>query len=148
MRVPYYYSSNHYPKGLSWNNYAELNGKTIGVLRGYTYPQNFHKAWSAKKLNAEYGSDIKTNLMKLTSGRIDLAWDSERTVQYYLNKLDLTQLVKKSAGDHQVPQAEQHIGLSKKGKAMKYDRFISKRLAQMKKSGELAKIIEKNYSLL
>lgn len=146
LLIPYYYSTKKYPNGLEWHQYKDLKNKTMALIRGYEYRDDFMQAWKKGDIEAQYGPDIETNLLKLAKGRVDLAWDSERVVKYYLRKLNLANEIKQSTGNHYVHNAEQHFALSKKGKATKYQDFISKALIKMRDSGELADIINQDYS--
>jgi len=146
LRIPYYYSTKAYPQGFIWDSYNDLKNKTVGILRGYTYFADFHEAWDNKQLNAEYGDDIEINLKKLLNGRLDLVWDCERIVNYHLQKIGITNTIKESTGKHHIHEVGQHIGLSKTGKAIKYSDFIIKRLNEMQTSGELARIVNQDYS--
>lgn len=148
LRIPYYYSKKHYPNGFTWDSYAELENITLGLQRGYNYYQEFHDAWNSGQLNARYASNIRANLQMLSKGRIDLAWDSERVVTFYLRRLGLEGEITQATGQHRVYEAAQHIGLSKSGKALKYKQYIITRLISMQKSGELAQIINADYSQL
>ncbi len=146
LRIPYYYSTKKHPKGFNWDSYDDLENKIIGLQRGYNYYQNFHKAWQENKFSALYGADIQTNLLMLSKGRIDLAWDSQRVVSYYLKRLKLTSEIKQASGKHTIYESPQHIGLSKTGKAAKYESLIIEKLKIMKVSGELDRIINLDYS--
>lgn len=146
LLIPYYYSIRKYPNGLEWHQYKDLKNKMMALIRGYEYREDFMQAWKKGDIEAQYGPDIETNLLKLSRGRVDLAWDSERVVKYYLRKLELTDEIKQSTGKHYVHNAAQHIALSKKGNAIKYQDFISKALIRMKDSGELDSIINQDYS--
>lgn len=146
LRIPYYYSKKHYPKGFSWDDYSDLGNKIIGLQRGNNYYQDFHQAWQTYQFSAQYALNIEANLLKLVRGRIDLAWDSDRVVQFYLKKLNLENEIIQATGLHTVHEAKQYIGLSKKGKAIKYKNFIVDRLNKMKESGKLDEIINADYS--
>jgi len=57
-----------------YNGIESLAGKTIGVIRGYAYGQEFSKATNFKKEDA---NDLFTNIQKLLSDRIDLTVEDE-----------------------------------------------------------------------
>lgn len=52
---------------------ASLKGKSIGIVRGYGYGDEFMQA----DLNRQEASDLQTNLKKLLDGRIDLTLEDE-----------------------------------------------------------------------
>ncbi|WP_192873387.1 transporter substrate-binding domain-containing protein [Aeromonas salmonicida] len=55
------------------NGLASLKGKSIGIVRGYGYGDDFMQA----ELNRQEAGDLPTNLKKLLDGRIDLTLEDE-----------------------------------------------------------------------
>ncbi len=48
-----------------------LVGKTVGLVSGYTYPEDLIKMLEAAKASIDYAVDDETNIRKLAFGRVD-----------------------------------------------------------------------------
>jgi polar amino acid transport system substrate-binding protein len=57
-----------------YEGFSSLDGKTVGIIRGYSYGQEFSSATSFKKDEA---NDFFTNVQKLLRDRIDLTVEDE-----------------------------------------------------------------------
>lgn len=66
--------------------YASLNdlkGKTVGIVRGYTYTPEFDSASGIKK---DQSDNLQAALRKLLAGRVDFVLDDQRVIAYELKK--------------------------------------------------------------
>ncbi len=57
-----------YPKGKALSSLSDLEGKTVGVTRGYPYVKELTEN---KKIHLDFANDDVTNMKKLSMGRID-----------------------------------------------------------------------------
>ncbi len=58
---------------LVWSRYEDLAGKTIGVVRGYLNTEELDARIAQGSLRANEAPDDAKNLLKLASGRVDVA---------------------------------------------------------------------------
>ena len=65
----------------TFEGYAALKGKTIGVVRGYAAPPGFEDA----KLKVSEARDDEENLRKLLRGRVDMALTARIVAQHIIN---------------------------------------------------------------
>lgn len=56
---------------LPWSALSDLQGKSIGAVRGYTYGDDFKKLEESKRINVQRTSSDAQNLKMLLAGRID-----------------------------------------------------------------------------
>ncbi|WP_415401739.1 substrate-binding periplasmic protein [Tateyamaria sp. SN3-11] len=68
-------------EGGTFEGYDKLQGKTIGVVRGYAAPPGFEEA----KLKVSEARDDEENLRKLLRGRIDMALTDRIVAQHIIN---------------------------------------------------------------
>lgn len=64
---------------------SSLKGKTVGIIRGYTYPKDF---MSDKSFTREPAKDLEANYKKVVAGRIDLTLEDELVAKAMLFKED------------------------------------------------------------
>jgi polar amino acid transport system substrate-binding protein len=58
-------------KPLAFDQIGDLHGKRIGVIRGWSYSEDFDQAVREGRILAQEGSSDEANLRKLASGRLD-----------------------------------------------------------------------------
>ncbi len=58
-------------KPFAFNGLSDLNGKTVGVLRGWSYGDDFDKAVAEKKITRDDVTSDDVNLQKLLAGHVD-----------------------------------------------------------------------------
>ena len=58
---------------VTWDSYDSLKGKKIGVVRDYVNTDELDSRIASKALTADVASDDAKNILKLASGRIDVA---------------------------------------------------------------------------
>ena len=68
---------------------TSLTGKTIGIIRGYSYSEDFSKATNFKR---EEVNTVVQNIGKMLLGRIDLTVDDEITTKMVMTKENPGQL--------------------------------------------------------
>ena len=59
-------------KPVKWANYDDLQGRRIGVVRGFVNTEELDARIAKKKLIAEEVPDDRSNILKLAAGRVDL----------------------------------------------------------------------------
>ena len=58
---------------VKWDSYDDLQGKRLGVVRGYVNTEELDARIAQKTLRAEEVVDDRSNILKLAAGRLDLA---------------------------------------------------------------------------
>ena len=69
-----------------WNSYSDIQGKTIGLVRGYSYSPQFTAALEDYRIQVEYATNPETNIHKLYAKRVDLILEDEFIVQSVVKK--------------------------------------------------------------
>lgn len=72
-----------YKHVFEYENLNSLNGKRIGIMHGYGYPNYFLKY---KKIKLDETNSLKHNLKKLAISRIDLVLEDELVAKYTINE--------------------------------------------------------------
>ena len=62
-----------------WDSYEDLRPLTIGLVKGYTYSEDFMAAAERFGLKVEYSRSPEVNFSRLYAGRVDLVLDEEIT---------------------------------------------------------------------
>lgn len=79
---------------LTFDNLADLKGKHIGVIRGWSYGEDFDKARESGVFSADETASDEANFHKLVIGRLDAAIAIELSGQKLMNKPGLIGKVK------------------------------------------------------
>lgn len=69
------------------HKYSSLNdvkGKTVGIVRGYTFTPEFDQSPAIKK---DQSDNLPAALRKLLAGRVDFVLDDQRVIAYELKKM-------------------------------------------------------------
>lgn len=114
-----------------WNDWKDLEGTTVGIVRGFNYG-DFTKSASNYKIKQEVVSADAQNLQKLLAGRIDFTIMNRSTARYYL-ETNPGHKGKLQAASRIISEAQFHIAISKKGAATGYLQQIDNVLTEMKK---------------
>ncbi|WP_043307132.1 ABC transporter substrate-binding protein [Pseudomonas sp. ML96] len=77
---------------LHFERTQDLYGKRIGVIRGWSYTEEFDQAVRSGQIKAEEGSSDDANLRKLASGRLDAVIAIELAGQRLLGQPGMEQL--------------------------------------------------------
>lgn len=74
IEVPalFYSRTESYPEGIQWQEFADLKGKKIGVVRGYSYGSAFDNAVHSGELNIIEATSSELLMRMLVFGRVDL----------------------------------------------------------------------------
>lgn len=71
-------------KPVTWSSLNDLKKYTVGVVSGYVNTTDFDKMVADKSIKASEASDDVKNLLKLSSGRTDLAVVDQNVMSYLL----------------------------------------------------------------
>lgn len=143
--IPYYvskisvFASWDYPQQLT--RLKDLQGKQIGVIRGYTYTPEFDNLTEVHKISVD---DDKTLVRVFGKERIDLAIAEEMPFWYFTKQMEYHDKFKKLFIVSETPIS---IGYSKKALGSHCARLADQTsaiLKQMKEAGIIQKIID-NY---
>ncbi len=119
-----------------------LAGKSVAVVRGYGYGDEFLNATSFMRAEAK---DLVTNLRKLVSGRVDLTLEDEIVARTVMKK-EMPELLKQVTFTKNTLNSNKiHIAVSLKNSLR--DEIISafnKGLAEIKTDGTYQAILQKN----
>lgn len=101
-------------KPLTWKVIDDLKGKTIGVVNGYSYGDDFTKAQTGGVIKVDAANDEATNLRKVVGGRLDAAVMDANNARAIIvtDKLDKSKLEIQSQLVVQIPNI---VGFSKAG---------------------------------
>ena len=80
-------------KAFDFRGIADLHGKRVGVIRGWSYTEEFDQAARTGQIETQEGSADEANLRKLASGRLDAVIAIELAGQRLLALPGLEQLV-------------------------------------------------------
>ena len=117
---------------------ADLYGKRVGVLRGWSYGDDFDVAKRNGSIATEEVSSDRSNFLKLTDGRLDAVLAIEESGQAAMA----------ASGLHGIEQANAYLAsypvyLAFSKKAAKSDLLVcfNKALAEMKQDGAFERIV-------
>ena len=117
---------------------ADLYGKRVGVLRGWSYGDDFDVAKRNGSIATEEVSSDRSNFLKLTDGRLDAVLAIEESGQAAMA----------ASGLHGIEQANAYLAsypvyLAFNRKAAKSDLLVcfNKALAEMKQDGAFERIV-------
>jgi polar amino acid transport system substrate-binding protein len=129
-------------KPIAYQGIADLYGKTVGVLRGWSYGDEFDKAAADKKITRdEMGSD-EANFQKLAAGRVDAVIGIAEAGNMLLKKAELAGKVKAVSP----PLAVNKVYLifnKKAGKSAMLAAF-DKAIESMRADGTFKAVVEKS----
>lgn len=107
----FFYMPERHP-GFFWNSYDDLAGKTIGLVNGYTYGDDFLEAVKSNKFKVLYSKDTEACLVKLLAGRVDFIVENETSVRVFFHaNAEWRERIKHS--DRAVSSCSWHMGISK-----------------------------------
>ncbi|MGD2073603.1 MAG: transporter substrate-binding domain-containing protein [Gammaproteobacteria bacterium] len=133
-------------KEFEFNDFEDLQGMMIGVVKDYAYDDGFNESRDLIKISER---NLIQNLLKLIQGRLDLTLDDELVLQYEINRYlpnsrkELEMLPK--------PLAVRgvHIGVSRENPAhAKIVADFNKAIAEMKKDGSYDRIVAKHKAYI
>ncbi|MBN1970103.1 MAG: transporter substrate-binding domain-containing protein [Candidatus Delongbacteria bacterium] len=142
---PYYVNKVKFIKRVEddfeYSGESSLQGKIIGVIRGYGYNDNFAES---KLYTLDPVSDFHQNILKLLFKRIDLTLEDELVAKFLLMKNNPDLLNSLSFVSNPINLSPLHVtsGLSNK-KSESYIDAFNKGLEIIEKNGEYDRILKK-----
>ena len=126
---------------MNWNGrLSSISGSDVGVLRGFSYTQEFDQAINFKKLSA---SNNETNINKLSQKKLDLTIMDELTANFYIHGYGLTEKLE-ILTPSVINSTEFYLGFSPATRPRKYEqKALIKGLGIIKENGDYQKILEK-----
>ncbi|HWU44228.1 MAG TPA: transporter substrate-binding domain-containing protein [Bdellovibrio sp.] len=114
----------------------ELDGKTLGTMLGYNYP-NLDPLFKSKRIFREDASSEEATLNKLKNGRIQYAVTDEIFLDYYKSRNPAIEMNRERMFLQEYPVS---CSLSRKGHVKVKD--LNHAIDELKSSGQLKKIFE------
>ena len=133
-------------KKLEFNNFGDLKGLMIGVVKDYAYDDTFNESRDLIKISER---NLIQNLLKLTQNRLDVTLDDELVLQYEINQylpnsMQELQMLPKPLAVRGI-----HIGVSRENPAhAQIVADFDKAIAAMKQDGSYAKIVAKHKAYI
>ena len=129
----------HREKPLPFRSIEDLHGKRIGVIRGWSYTEEFDQAARTGQIDAQEGSSDEANLRKLASGRLDAVIAIELAGQRLLTHAGLEQL-------EPLPQPlsinPTYLVFARQAGQQELLQRFDRTLAEMRQDGSLQRLIE------
>lgn len=126
-------------KPVKFNTWADLKGKRMGIIFGDRYGTEAD-AYIKKYLRVEPVSSGRQNFEKLVSGRIDIMPLGKYGGLLQARKLGYADKI--AYVDKPLVSENWYVGVSRKSPAMKYIPYLDAQLRQMRKSGEIDRMLD------
>jgi polar amino acid transport system substrate-binding protein len=126
--------------GFEWKGFESLNGRTLGVVRGYTYGGGLEHKLLDNAGAVEYSEDSRANLRKLHAGRVDLVVEDLVITRTILQERENW---KKDLRIHPelLTTYHWHMGISRKSALSRRMVEIESVLEEMREDGTMAGIL-------
>lgn len=134
-QIAVYYNRKH---PLQFQALADLRGKHIGVIRGWSYGDDFDLARKAGLFQATDASGDRQNLSKLALSRIDAAIAVVESGDAVIASDNLQQIVR---ADTLLASNPAHLAFAKSARRGNLLRQVDRALAEMRQDGTLARLI-------
>ncbi len=148
--APYLESHIHFvkrkDKDFEFNDFADLKGMMIGVVKDYAYDDAFNQSRDLIKISER---NLIQNLLKLTQNRLDLTLDDELVLQYEINRYMPNSMANLAFLPKPLAVRGVHIGVSRENSA--HGQIVAdfdKAIADMKKDGSYNKIVAKHKAYI
>lgn len=125
-------------KPIAYGKVADLNGKKIGVLRGWIYSDGFDKAKQAGQLTVDEVNGDTQNFEKLNAGRLDAALAIEQSGAALIKSGKYPNV---EAAKTLLDTNQGHLAFNKSGKQTEVIAKFNQAIAEMKKDGSLDKLV-------
>jgi len=133
-KMAVYFNKSH---PVTFNGVADLLGKKVGVVRGWSYGDDFDKAAKEGKITTEEVTSDAQNFQKLAAGRVDVVLAIEEAGNSQLKAGKQTGLERAPTYLFQNPT---YLAFNKSSKQTELLAKFNKVIAEMKKSAKLDKI--------
>jgi polar amino acid transport system substrate-binding protein len=118
--------------------FSDLNGRTIGTVRGWSYGESFDTARAIPLLTAEDTQSDRINLRKLASGRLDAVLAIEEAGLLTIKDMGIGNL---RPAAHYLASNPAHIAFPKSSKRDDLLHKLNKAIAELKHEGEFNRIV-------
>ncbi len=133
-------------KKLEFNNFGDLKGVMIGVVKDYAYDDTFNESRNLIKISER---NLIQNLLKLTQNRLDLTLDDELVLQYEINQYMPNSMKELEMLPKPLAVRGVHIGVSRENPAhAKIVADFDKAIAAMRQDGSYDKIVAKHKAYI
>ncbi|WP_415718263.1 substrate-binding periplasmic protein [Maridesulfovibrio sp.] len=119
-----------------FNGISSLQGKNIGIIKGYTYGTEFDKSILFSR---EEVANLSQNFLKLHAGRVDLVAGYRTVGRYMLKKMNLMDRIVECPGKINVSPL--YIGFINNPENVETCRSFSIHLKKLKESADCKKIM-------
>ena len=130
-------------KPIDFKTVADLNGKKVGVIRGWSYGDAFDAARKAGTISTEETSSDYSNLMMLAKGRVDAVLAIEEAGEAAIAAANLADI---EQGKTFLASNKVHLAFAKSAKQTDTLGRFNKAIAAMKQDGSLDKIVQQELT--
>ena len=130
-------------KPIDFKTVADLNGKRVGVIRGWSYGDAFDAARKDGKISVEEVPNDKANFLKLAEGRLDAVLAIEEAGKAIVVSEKLGNV---DQGKTFLASNKAHLAFNKSSKQVELLANFSKTIAGMQQDGSLEKIVLKELA--
>lgn len=120
-----------------FTGFSDLNGRTIGTVRGWSYGESFDTARAIPLLTAEDTQSDRHNLRKLASNRLDAVLAVEEAGVNALQSMGITTIV---AAKRYLSSNPAHIAFPKNSGREALLQHLNKAITELKREGEIDRI--------
>lgn len=121
----------------AFTDFSDLNGRTIGTVRGWSYGDSFDTARAIPLLTAEDTQSDRHNLRKLASKRLDAVLAVEEAGVSALQSMGITSI---AAAGRYLSSNPAHIAFPKSSDKEALLQRLNKAITELKREGELNRI--------
>lgn len=130
-------------KPIDFKTLADLNGKRVGVIRGWSYGNAFDAARKDGKFTTEDVVNDRANFLKLAHGRLDAVLAVREAGKMVINAEKLTNIDQSKAF---LASNQAHLAFNKSAKQTELLAQFSQAIAQMKQDGTLDRIVNEELA--
>jgi polar amino acid transport system substrate-binding protein len=133
-------------KDFEFDEFSDLNGMMIGVVKDYAYGEEFNESRDLIKIGER---NLIQNLLKLTQNRLDLTLDDELVLKYEINRYMPNSMKELELLPKPLAVRGVHIGVSRQNPA--HDRIVAdfnRAIAAMKKDGSYDRIFARHKAYI
>lgn len=122
----------------TFTDFSDLNGRTIGTVRGWSYGESFDTARAIPLLTAEDTQSDRINLRKLASGRLDAVLAIEEAGLIAIKDMGIRNV---RASSRYLSSNPAHIAFPKSSEQDGLLQKLNKALAELRREGEINRIV-------
>lgn len=129
---------------IAFRTLADLDGKRVGVVRGWSYGDGFDAARKAGRFSTEEVANDRSNFLKLAHGRIDVALAIEEAGSAVIASERLNNIARSQV---LLTSNSAHLAFNKSARQAGLLAQFDQTIAAMKRDGTLARIVRDELSL-